>query len=76
MFLHFANVSHPPLLNVLYIGNQAWTHVFHTPNVLQLDQMTTDKYFNPMNLTEAYQFQNFLITPRTCNTVRFRKPSV
>ena len=39
-FLHFANVSHPPLLKVLYISNQAWPHALHTLNVLQLDQMT------------------------------------
>ena len=34
-FLHFANVSNPPLLKVLYITNQARPHAFHTPNVLQ-----------------------------------------
>ena len=39
-FLHFANVSQPPLLKVLYISNKSWPHVFHTPNVLQLDQLT------------------------------------
>ena len=38
--LYFANVSHPPLLKVLYISNQACPHAFHTPNVLQLDQIT------------------------------------
>ena len=29
--------------------------------------MTTDKDFNSMNLTEAYQAENFLITPRKQN---------
>ena len=32
-------------LKVLYISNQAWPHAFHTPNVLQLDQMTTWQRF-------------------------------
>ena len=36
-FLHFANVSHSPLLKVLYISNQALPHAFHTPSVIQLD---------------------------------------
>ena len=35
--------------------------------VLQLDQMTTDKDFNSMNLIEAYQAENFLSTPRKQN---------
>ena len=39
-FHHFAYVSHPPLLKVVYISNQASPHAFHAPNVLQLDQMT------------------------------------
>ena len=63
-FLHFANVSHPPLLKVLYISNQAWPHAFHTPIVLQLDQMTKWKSFKSMNLNEAYRAKNLLITPR------------
>ena len=39
-FLHFANVSQPPLLNMLYISNQACPHDFYTHNVLKLNQMT------------------------------------
>ena len=53
-FLFFANVSHPPLLKVLYISYQAWQHGFHTPYVLQLDQMNEWQNFNSMNLIEAY----------------------
>ena len=44
-FLHFANVSHPPFLKVLYISNQAWLHAFHTHNVPQLDQITQRQRF-------------------------------
>ena len=43
--LQLANVSHPPLLSALHIGNQAWPHAFHTPNVLQLDKMTNLQRF-------------------------------
>ena len=35
--LYFPNMSHPPLLKVLYICNQTWPYAFHTPNVLQYD---------------------------------------
>ena len=58
-FLQVANVSHPPLLKVLYISIQARPHAFHTHNVIQLDQMTTDNDFNSINLPEAYLADNF-----------------
>ena len=48
-FLHFANVSHPPLLKVLYMSNQTWPHAFHTPN------RSNDNDFNSMNLTKSHQ---------------------
>ena len=55
--LIFANVSHLPLLKVLYISNQACFSHSKCPSI-------TDKDFNSMNLTEAYRAKNILITPR------------
>ena len=42
-FLHFANVSHPPLLKVLYISNQAISACFshsQCPSIRSKDRLT------------------------------------
>ena len=39
-FLNFANVSHPSSLKSALHKQPSMTAYFHTPNVLQLDQMT------------------------------------
>ena len=36
----FCKCVAPSSLKSAYISNQAWPHAFHTPNVLQLNQMT------------------------------------
>ena len=67
IFLHFANVSHPPLLQVLYISNQAWCMLFTLP-IRSNDQLTKSliQWISPKHI-EPRTFWPHLVYWRKCN---------
>ena len=53
------------LLKVVYIRNQAWLHTFHTPHVLQLDQINDCTWTSPRHIGPRTFWSHLIATLET-----------